>query len=55
MARKRPLTRDSEREDNATHRADTLQREKRRKENVTLLRSDGKEVNVEETALTEAD
>lgn len=55
VARKRPLTRDSEREDNATHRADTLQREKRRKENVTLLGSDGKEVNVEETDLTEAD
>jgi hypothetical protein len=55
VAGKRPLTRDSERENNATHRADTLQREKRRKDNVTLLGSDGKEVNVEETDLTEAD
>jgi hypothetical protein len=55
VPRKRPVGRDSEREDNATHRADTLQREKRRKENVTLLGSDGKELNVEETDLTYAD
>jgi hypothetical protein len=47
--------RDLEREYNATHRVNTLQREKRRKENVTLLGSDGKEWNAEETDLTDAD
>jgi hypothetical protein len=55
VPRKRPVGRDSEREDNVTHRVDTLQREKRRKENVTLLESDGKEWNAEKTDLTDAD